>query len=73
MTSSLRGVVVATLSVEAAKQGYHSGETGGIIPETFRILRKLLDRLDDSETGKVTEELQVEVPEFKRKEAKFLA
>ena len=37
LTSSLRGVLAATLHVEAGMQGYHSGELGGIIPETFRI------------------------------------
>jgi len=55
------------------KNGYHSGETGGIIPETFRIVRELLDRLDDTKTGKVCDALQVEVPEFKLNEAKFIA
>ena len=52
-------------SVECGKVGYHSGETGGIIPETFRIVRTLLDRLDNVETGRVCEALQVEVPEWK--------
>jgi hypothetical protein len=32
-------------------------------------LRLLLDRLDDKETGKVCEELRVEVPEDRKKEA----
>lgn len=53
------------LTVEFSKVGYHSGECGGIVPETFRIIRKLLDRLDDSETGKVAEWMQIETPDFK--------
>lgn len=53
------------LTVETALNGYHSGETGGIIPETFRIVRKLLDRIDDSETGKVCSEFQVTPPSYK--------
>ena len=57
MTSSLRGICILHLSVEGGKIGYHSGECGGIIPETFRIVRSLLDRLDDSKTGRVCEEL----------------
>jgi hypothetical protein len=57
ITSSLRGVVILHLSVEAGKQGYHSGECGGIIPETFRIARELLNRLDDPLTGKVIDQL----------------
>lgn len=59
--------------IEAGAIGYHSGTTGGCIPETFRIARTLLDRLDDSTTGRVCEELQVEVPEWKQKEADSLA
>ena len=53
--------------------GYHSGETGGIVPETFRILRTLLDRLDDKETGRVIAELHCEAPQWKLDEAKHLA
>ena len=47
--------------------------TGGIIPETFRVARVLLDRLDDSRTGKVASELYVETPEWKQEEANKLA
>jgi acetylornithine deacetylase/succinyl-diaminopimelate desuccinylase-like protein len=61
------------LTVECGKVGYHSGETGGVIPETFRIVRVLLDRLDDSLTGEVCAEMQVPVPDFKRKEAEHIA
>ena len=73
LTSSLRGVCIVELTVEGGKAGYHSGETGGIIPETFRVVRQLLNRLDDPETGEVCKEFQVEVPDFKRQEAKFIA
>ena len=51
VTSSLRGSTVWDLNVEAGLQGYHSGELGGIIPETFRVLRVLLSRVDDPLTG----------------------
>lgn len=61
-TSSLRGVSEVNLKVEFGKQGYHSGEVGGIIPETFRVVRNLLDRVDDSRTGRVADEFQVEIP-----------
>ena len=55
-TSSLRGISELTLEVQFGKSGYHSGEVGGIIPETFRIVRQLLDRVDDPITGRVSEE-----------------
>lgn len=73
LTSSLRGICLVDFKIEGGALGYHSGTTGGVIPETFRIARTLLDRLDDSTTGKVCEELQVEVPEWKQKEAESLA
>jgi acetylornithine deacetylase/succinyl-diaminopimelate desuccinylase-like protein len=57
ITSSLRGIVIIDATVEAGAAGYHSGEVGGIVPETFRIIRTLLDRLDDKETGTVCKEL----------------
>ncbi|MFN3631192.1 MAG: M20/M25/M40 family metallo-hydrolase, partial [Casimicrobiaceae bacterium] len=50
-TTSLRGLVNGTLTVEMLTEGVHSGDAGGIVPETFRIARQLLDRIDDSLTG----------------------
>jgi acetylornithine deacetylase/succinyl-diaminopimelate desuccinylase-like protein len=69
LTSSLRGICIVDVTVEAGKAGYHSGEVGGVVPETFRIVRQLLNRLDDPVTGEVTKEFQVPVSEEKRKEA----
>ena len=58
------------LTVEAGKQGYHSGELGGIIPETFRVVRELLSRVDDATTGRCCDELQTDIPEWAHEEAK---
>jgi len=68
MTSSLRGICIVDLKVSAGKNNYHSGEVGGIVPETFRIVRTLLDRIDDPKTGKVISEFDVALPEWKVKE-----
>lgn len=38
-TSSLRGICIIDVKVSGSKIGYHSGECGGIIPETFRVVR----------------------------------
>jgi len=65
ITSTLRGSCSVDLNVEFGNQGYHSGKAGGIVPETFNILRMLLDRIDDPKTGKVMEELHCEVPPAK--------
>ena len=72
-TSSLRGAITAIVNVEAGKQGYHSGEVGGIIPETFRIVRTLLDRVDNSGTGKCADAFQTEIPAWAKEEAKVMA
>lgn len=72
ITSSLRGICIIDLTVELGKAGYHSGEVGGIVPETMRVVRQLLDRLDDSVTGKVMDELKTELPKWKEDEAEFM-
>jgi acetylornithine deacetylase/succinyl-diaminopimelate desuccinylase-like protein len=51
VTTSLRGLVNGTLSVDILTEGVHSGDAGGVVPESFRIARQLLDRIDDSRTG----------------------
>ncbi len=53
VTTSLRGLVNGTLSVKVLEEGVHSGDAGGVVPESFRIARRLLDRIDDSGTGVV--------------------
>jgi acetylornithine deacetylase/succinyl-diaminopimelate desuccinylase-like protein len=53
VTTSLRGLVNGTLRVDILDEGVHSGDAGGVVPESFRIARRLLDRIDDSRTGLV--------------------
>ncbi|HEY8243192.1 MAG TPA: M20 family metallopeptidase [Casimicrobiaceae bacterium] len=53
LTTSLRGLVGGTLSVEVLTEGVHSGDASGVVPSSFRIARKLLDRVEDSATGRV--------------------
>jgi acetylornithine deacetylase/succinyl-diaminopimelate desuccinylase-like protein len=53
LTSSLRGNLVATISVQVLTEGVHSGSAGGIVPTSFRLLRVLLDRLEDPHTGEI--------------------
>src|SRR5258708_3671843 len=52
-TTSLRGLVNGTLRVDILTEGVHSGDAGGVVPSSFRIARRLLDRIDDSGTGVV--------------------
>lgn len=53
VTTSLRGLVSGVLTVEITAEGRHSGAVGGVIPSTFRIMRQLLGRIEDAETGEV--------------------
>jgi len=69
LTSSLRGITLCDMTVQAGDAGYHSGEVGGVVPETFRVCRELLSRLDDSKTGKMMDELQTEIPAYAVKES----
>ncbi len=63
LTSSLRGNLIATVTVQVLTEGVHSGSAGGIVPTSFRLLRTLLDRLEDPHTGEVRlASLHAEVP-----------
>ena len=53
VTEALRGLVAGNLRVKVSHEGVHSGMSGGAIPSSFRIQRLLLDRVEDSETGRV--------------------
>ena len=53
LTTSLRGMVSGVLKVEILSEGVHSGDASGVVPSSFRILRHVLDRLEDSATGRL--------------------
>ena len=52
-TTSLRGLVSGNLRVDVLTEGVHSGDAGGVVPSSFRVLRQLLDRLEDAATGAI--------------------
>jgi len=55
-------------------EGVHSGDASGIVPSSFRILRSLLERLEDQATGKIrAEELFVEIPSERIQQARRVA
>ena len=63
LTTSLRGIASGTLTVRVLDEGVHSGDASGVVPSSFRILRQLLSRLEEEETGAVCPaELYVQVP-----------
>src|SRR3990172_5072412 len=52
-TTSLRGLIGGELKIEILDEGVHSGDASGIVPSSFRILRQLLNRIDDCNSGMV--------------------
>jgi acetylornithine deacetylase/succinyl-diaminopimelate desuccinylase-like protein len=74
MTTSLRGSIVGNLTVEVLTEGVHSGDASGIVPSSFRVIRILLDRLENAKTGEILPEwLHVKVPEQRLGEAQATA
>lgn len=70
LTTSLRGLVDGTLTVEIVTEGLHSGSASGVVPSTFRIIRQLLDRIENAATGEVlVEAATVDIPEHRVAEA----
>jgi len=73
-TTSLRGMAVGDLTVDVLSEGVHSGDASGIVPDGFRIARALMDRLEDSSTGRILPpELHAEIPADRRAQARATA
>jgi acetylornithine deacetylase/succinyl-diaminopimelate desuccinylase-like protein len=69
-TTSLRGLVNIAVRVAVLREGVHSGIASGVVPSTFRIMRQLLDRLEDPVTGRVLlPTLHTDLPPERRAEA----
>ncbi len=75
LTSSLRGNLVATVRVDVLTEGIHSGAGGGVVPSSFRILRRILDRIEDPESGRILlpQLLGAGIPEAHRTNIESLA
>jgi acetylornithine deacetylase/succinyl-diaminopimelate desuccinylase-like protein len=53
LTTSLRGNLVVTVTAEVLTEGIHSGQGGGVVPSSFRILRHMLSGIEDEATGRI--------------------
>jgi acetylornithine deacetylase/succinyl-diaminopimelate desuccinylase-like protein len=74
LTTSLRGMTGGELTVQVLEEGVHSGDASGVVPSSFRILRELLSRLEDPETGRIKpNELYAEIPQQRIDQAKISA
>lgn len=69
LTTSLRGNIVGTLDIAVLTEGVHSGAGSGIAASCFDVLRQLLSRLSDENTGELKlAELRADVPEERRRQ-----
>jgi acetylornithine deacetylase/succinyl-diaminopimelate desuccinylase-like protein len=74
LTNSLRGMASGVLKVEVLTEGVHSGDASGLVPSSFRIMRQVLDRLEDSATGRLLPaSFHCEVPADRLQQAKATA
>jgi acetylornithine deacetylase/succinyl-diaminopimelate desuccinylase-like protein len=73
-TTSLRGLVSGDLVVEILREGVHSGDAGGIVPDSFRLARAVLSRLEDQLTGEIVPKaFHVKIPPERVEGAKACA
>lgn len=73
LTTSLRGVIGGTLRIDILEAGVHSGDASGVVPSSFRILRQLLSRLDDENTGIAVLDFHVQAPADRVAQARVAA
>ncbi len=75
LTTSLRGNIVADVRVDVLTEGIHSGQGGGVVPSSFRILRRILSGIEDEATGRILlpELLGAGIPESHRANIETLA
>lgn len=73
-TTSLRGMLSGVLKVKIMEQGVHSGDASGIVPSTYRILRRILARLEEEDTGELKPDFfYVDIPQKRVEEANKVA
>jgi acetylornithine deacetylase/succinyl-diaminopimelate desuccinylase-like protein len=73
-TTSLRGLVLGTLEVSLLTEGVHSGDGSGVAASSFRVVRQLLDRLEDQYTGAIRPlDLYAQIPRARLAQAEQVA
>jgi len=74
LTVSLRGMAAGTLRADVLTEGVHSGYASGVVPSSFRVLRQLMSRLEDEDTGQVLPDyLHAEIPEQRLQQVQAMA
>ena len=73
-TTSLRGLAGGNLTVEVLSEGVHSGDASGTVPSSFRLLRQLLSRIEDEDSGRILiDALHAAIPEERADQARQAA
>jgi acetylornithine deacetylase/succinyl-diaminopimelate desuccinylase-like protein len=74
LTTSLRGMTGGNLTVNVLEEGVHSGDASGVVASSFRILRQILSRLEDENSGEILpRELHADIPAQRIEQAKLSA
>jgi acetylornithine deacetylase/succinyl-diaminopimelate desuccinylase-like protein len=67
-------MAAGVLKVEILTEGIHSGDASGLVPSSFRIMRQVLDRLEDSQTGRLLpQSFHCEMPVERKQQAQATA
>lgn len=73
-TTSLRGNLTGNLRVDVLREGVHSGMASGIVASSMRIARNVLERVEDSATGRIKlDALHAKIPEDRLKQVRAAA
>ena len=73
-TTSLRGTIGGVLEVQVLNEGVHSGDASGIVASSFRILRQLLERVENAADGVISApEFNVAIPDSRLEQARRAA
>jgi len=73
-TTSLRGNLTGQLRADVLTEGVHSGTASGVVPSSFRVLRKLLSRIENEDDGQIlVDGLHVDIPEQRIDQARKAA
>ena len=73
-TTSLRGNAAGVLRVQVLQEGVHSGDASGVVASSFRIIRQLLSRLEDEQTGTIKpSDFHTDIPVERREQARLAA
>src|SRR5690554_6293556 len=73
-TTSLRGMASGDLTVKVLEEGVHSGDASGVVPSSFRLLRQLLSRIEDEDSGRIlVDALHAAIPDERVQQARQAA